>query len=130
MAYTLNPSQTLPYSEGTQFTPNNSDGVVNYTSGYIVMDGTTPVAVVVPVGFHPRKIRLVNVSAFVEYEYLDFMQTITPNATLKTVTGGGVTVDTTGAISVGTDAAGTERTFTIAASVLAASDSYVFEAWA
>jgi hypothetical protein len=128
MAYTLNPSVALPYSEGTQFTPNDSNGVVNYSSGYFEMDGTTPVAVVVPIGFHPRKIRVVDMTSFVQYELLDFMQTITPNSTIKTVTGGGVTIDTTGAITVGTDAAGTERTFTVAASILTASHNYVFEA--
>jgi hypothetical protein len=138
MAYTLNPSVTLPFSEGTQFTPNDSNGVVNYASGYIVMDSSTTVAVVVPIGFHPRKIRVVNITNLNaanggELEYLDFMNEAVAGTALLTkyTSGAGVkTLDTTGMISIGTDAAGTERTFTIAASFLTLSDTYVFEATA
>jgi len=143
MAYTLNPSQTLPYGEGTQFTPNDSNGIVNYSSGYIVMDSSSVVAVVVPIGFHPRKIRIVDVTSaaaylnnnYAEVELLDFMQTVLANSTIVTKTAattGAVdkVLDTTGLITVGTDAAGTERTFTISASALQASHTYVFEATA
>lgn len=134
MAYTLNPSDTLPYGEGTQFKPSDSAGIVNYAAGYVVMDSSATVPVVVPVGFHPRKIKVVNMTSLTAangsiVELLDFMQTVTAGATLVTKSGT-VTLDTTGLLTVGTDAAGTERTFTIAAAFLTASDTYVFEAFA
>ena len=131
MAYTLNPSQTLPYGEGTQFTPNDSAGIVNYASGYIETDSGSAVAIQIPVGFHPRKIRVVNLTTLTVYELLDFMQTITANSTLKTVGSTGVTtLDTTGLITVGTEVAGTERTFTLSATLAVASANFVFEAFA
>jgi hypothetical protein len=131
MAFTLNPSVTLPFGEGTQFTPNDSNGVVNYASGYIETDSGTAVGIVVPIGFHPRKIKVVNLTTLTIYELLDFMQTITANSTLKTIGSTGVTtLDTTGLITIGTDAAGTERTFTLAATLAVASSNFVFEATA
>ena len=125
MAYTLNPSETLPYGQGSQFAPNNSGGIVNYSSGSIVMDGTTPIAAIVPVGFTPRKIRIIDITssaALVEYEYVDMMPA---NTTTKQVgTTGVTTVDTTGALTV------QDRQFTVAAAALTASHTYIFEAWA
>jgi hypothetical protein len=140
MAYTLNPNVALPYGEGTQFIPNDSNGIVNYSSGYITMDGSAAVAVQVPVGFHPRKIRIVDVTSAAAYlnnataaevEYLDFMAAVVAGATILTKTTAGApakTLDATGLITIGTDAAGTERTFTIAATALQPSHTYVFEA--
>jgi hypothetical protein len=142
MAFTLNPSVALPYSEGTQFTPNDSNGVVNYSSGYIVMDSSAAVAVQVPIGFHPRKIRLVDVTSAAAYntnataaevEFLDFMATAVAGATLLTTNNAGTLtkkLDATGLITIGTDAAGTERTFTISAAALQSSHTYIFEATA
>lgn len=132
MSYTLNPNAALPYGEGTQFIPNDSFGVVNYSSGSIVMDGTTPVAVTVPVGFTPRKIRVVDITALAQFEVLDQFPAGT---TLKTTYAAGAptsTLDTTGIVTIndGPDTAGTNRSFTIAASALTASHTYVFEAWA
>lgn len=142
MAYTLNPSDTLPYSQGTQFKPNSSDGVVNYASGYIVMDASAVVAAVVPVGFTPRRVRIVDVTSAAAYatnataaevEYLDFMATAVAGATKLTKTNAGApttTIDATGLITIGTNAAGTEKQFTVAAGALQASHTYVFEAMA
>ncbi len=135
MAYTLNPSEALPYGQGSQFAPNTSGGIVNYSTGSIVMDATSPVAAVVPVGFTPRKIRVIDITNINaanggEFEYVDMFPA---NTTLKTVytAGAGVkTVDTTGAITIGTELAGTGRSFIVAAAALTASHTYVFEAWA
>lgn len=129
MAYTLNPSENLPYGMPAQFAPNNSGGIVNYSSGSIVMDGSAPVAAIVPVGFTPRKVRIIDITSLNaanggEFEYIDMFPA---NNALKTVytAGAGVkTVDTSGLITV------QDRQFTVSAAALTASHTYVFEVWA
>lgn len=133
MAYTLNPSVTLPYDQGTQFVPNSSEGIVNYNSGSIVMDASATVAATVPCGFKPRKIRVLDITALnatngSEFEVLDQMPAGT---TLKTVSGT-KSLDTTGLIEINSGSAtqGDNRSFTISAAALTPSHTYVFEAWA
>jgi hypothetical protein len=132
MAFTLNPSATLPYGEGTQFIPNSSNGIVNFNTGSIVMDATSPVAVEVPCGFVPRKIRVIDITALAMWEKLDML----PAAdTLKTTYASGApttTLDTTGIITIndGVATQGANKSFTISAAALTASHTYVFEAWA
>lgn len=125
MAYMLNPSEALPYGMPSQFAPNNSGGIINYSTGSIVMDASAPVAAVVPVGFTPRKLRIIDITsnaALTVYEYVDMLPA---NNTLKSVGSTGVTtLDTTGLVTI------QDRQFTMSAAALTASHTYVFEAWA
>lgn len=115
--------------------PNNSDGVTNYSSGGFSTDAGTAAAYTLTLGFTPRKIRVINLTGSgngpIEYEVLDQMTaghtiTKTPGAT-NTFT---VAENTASLITIGTVAAGTERTVTLSATVMATSSSFVWEAFA
>lgn len=121
MAYTLNPSEALPYGMPSQFAPNNSGGIINYSTGSIVMDASAVVAAVVPVGFTPRKLRIIDITAGTVIETVDMFPAGT---TLNTAATGALTLPTTGLITI------QDRQFTLSAAALTASHTYVFEAWA
>lgn len=70
----------------------NGMGIARGSCGKATGDGT---ALSVTLGFRPKHIVLVNTTDATKFEWIDGMAA---NATLKTVTGGAMTVDTTGAI--------------------------------
>jgi len=109
--------------------PNNSAGIVNYSSGGFSTDAGTAVAFSLSIGFKPRKFRLINLTGGgngpIEYEWLDQMAaanslTKTPGAT-NTFT---VAQNTSSLITV------TDGGVTLAAGVMAASSAFVWEAFA
>lgn len=101
--------------------PNNSDGVVNYSSGGFTTDSGTAAAFTFNVGFTPRKVRVVNITDMTQYELLDQLPA---TDTLKTVTAGTFTLDSGSAIVT------VDRGFTLSAGVMLASKTFVWEAWA
>lgn len=114
--------------------PNDSGGVLNYASGGLSTDATAAAAFVLSLGFTPRKIRVVDTTAAgapITYEQLDQMPAAN---TLKTVGGAAgvpaLTIDTTGLITIGTQANGNERNVTLAAGIMAANHTFVWEAFA
>lgn len=104
---------------------NDSAGMANYASGGLTTDAATAAAYVLNLGFTPRKFRIINITDMTQYEWRDQM----PAAdSLKTVTAGTFTLDTTGAITIGSGL--TDRTVTLSAGVMVASKSFVWEAFA
>lgn len=69
-----------------------ADGIVRRASGSFTSDNT---ATTVTIGYTPRHVRVVNTSDATIYEWFDSMPA---NSTIKTVTAGTTTIDTTGAI--------------------------------
>lgn len=132
MAYTLNPSLTLPYGEGTQFAPNNSFGIVNFSTGSIVMDAATLVAVTVPVGFKARKVRIIDLTAGTTFQVVEKTDMMPANTTLVQAIGGGLSINTASLITINdaTSTAGDNKSFTLSTAMLTISHTYQFEAWA
>lgn len=132
MAYTLNPYNTLPYGQGTAFKPNDSFGIVNFATGSIVMDGTTPVAATVPLGFKPRKVRIIDITGGTTYAVVEATDMMPAGTTLVQASSGALTINTSSLITVNDPQpdTGNGRSFTLAATMLTASHTYQFEAWA
>lgn len=102
--------------------PNNSDGVINFSSGGFATDSGTAAAFTINVGFTPRKFRIVNITDLLVYEQLD--QMAAADTLLTTGSTGAITLDTSSLVTIG------DRTVTLAAGVMVASKTFVWEAWA
>lgn len=112
--------------------PNDSNGVVNYSSGGITTDSSTAAALTISVGFVPRRVRVLQLTgtgAGTEFELLDQMAA---TQALKTILAGTRTIDTTSAIVINTDTnnGANGRSFTLSAGVMVVSSTFVWEAWA
>ena len=109
----------------TTNTQSNAAGVLNFATGIAVTDAGGATATKFTCGFIPRKIRWVNVTDSVIHEWYEGMAS--PSAT-KEVIAGDKTLETTNGITVGTAAGGDAGTFTVAAAIIVASKSHVWEA--
>lgn len=132
MAYTLNPYNTLPYGQGTQFKPNDSFGIVNFATGSIVMDGTTPVAATVSLGFKPRKVRIIDLTGGTTYAVVEATDMMPAGTTLVQASSGALSINTSTLITINDSQPdqGNNKSFTLSATMLTASHTYQFEAWA
>ena len=82
----------------TTFNPvSRSAGVNNRAFGSFTSDNTIAT---INLGFVPRVVKLINITDVVIFEKLEGMAA---NASIKTVTAGTTTIDTTGAITINTD---------------------------
>lgn len=110
--------------------PNDSNGVINYASGGFSTDTGTAAALTIAVGFTPRKVKLFDLTALIEYDVYD--QMAANNCLVSAATT--VTLDTTGKLVVNSDTnnGANGRSFTIAATVFTTgtAKNFVWEAWA
>jgi len=95
-----------------------SMGICNFATGRL--DPTDNTAITVTLGFKPRHIRLVNEDLVVVWEKFEGMA---DNATIKTVTAGTTTYDTTSGIVI------TENGFTVLAAAAGDGDNVIWAAW-
>ena len=109
----------------TTNTQSNAAGVLNHATGLVVTNADAAAAQVFTCGFIPRKVRWVNVTDRVINEWYEGMAS--PSSVAEAVTGD-KTLETTNGITVGTSAAGTAGTFTVAAAIIVASKTHVWEA--
>jgi hypothetical protein len=112
--------------------PNDSNGIVNYSSGGFTTDASTAAALTIAVGFVPRKVRVLQLTgslAGTEYELMDQMAA---TQTLKTILAGTRTIDPNSAIVINNDSGNNSngRSFTLSATVMQVSSTFVWEAWA
>jgi hypothetical protein len=108
----------------TNFTTNTSQpvgGVRNHTTGVAVTSTGGATATSFTCGFVPRVVRWQNVTDRIMHEWYYGMAS--PSAT-KTIANGTHSLETTDGITVGTDG-----TFTVAAAIIIASKSHVWEAF-
>jgi hypothetical protein len=94
-------------------------GVVNHAFGSFTSDNT---AALLALGFVPKKVKFVNVTDVVVWEKFEGMAA---NASIKTVTAGTTTIDTTGAITINSDG-----TVTLAAAAVGNAKAIAWEAYA
>ena len=112
----------------TDFTTNTQSvaaGILNHATGVTVTGAGAATPTAFSCGFIPRIVRWTNVTDSIKHEWIDGMTN--PGAT-KQVLNGTSSLETTNGITVGTAAAGTAGTFTVAAAIIIASKSHVWEA--
>jgi len=109
----------------TTNTQSNAAGVLNHAMGIAVTDAGGATATKFTCGFTPRIIRWTNVTDSIKHEWIEGMTS--PGAT-KQVANGTSSLETTNGITVGTAAGGDAGTFTVAAAIIIASKSHVWEA--
>ena len=97
-----------------------SAGIVNHATGYVVTDSGTAAATTFTVGFIPRIVRFHNVTDRISDEWLTGMAAA---SSIHTVAAGTRTLETTNGITVGTNG-----TFTVTATTILASKTFVWEA--
>jgi hypothetical protein len=108
----------------TDFTTNTSQqagGILNHTTGVAVTSSGAASATAFTCGFIPRVVRWINVTDSIMHEWYYGM---TGPGAIKTVLNGTRSLETTNGITVGTDG-----TFTVAAAIIVASKSHVWEAF-
>jgi hypothetical protein len=108
---------TTAFTTNTQAT---AAGVLNHTTGVAVTTADTASATTFTCGFVPRIIRWLNVTDSIRHEWISGMAS--PSAT-KQLLNGTSSLETTNGITVGTDG-----TFTVAAAIIVASKTHVWEA--
>ena len=111
----------------TTNTQANAAGVVNVATGYVVTNADAAAAQVFTCGFVPRIVRWLNVTDSIRHDRYDGMTN--PGAT-KQLLNGTSSLETTNGITVGdgTAAKGEKGTFTVAAAIIVASKTHVWEA--
>lgn len=104
----------------TTNTQASSAGVVNHKTGYVVSDAGAAAVTTFTLGFIPRIVRFHNVTDRISDEWLTGMASA---SSIHTVATGTRTLETTNGIAVGTDG-----TFTVTATTMVASKTFVWEA--
>lgn len=102
----------------TDTATSNSSGIVNFATGSI--DPTDNTVITVTTGFRPRHVRVVNEDLVTVWEKFEGMLATT---TIKTVTAGTTTIDTTSGIVF------TDSGFTILAAAGGDGDNVHWAAW-
>jgi len=110
----------------TTNTQATAAGVLNHATGVVVSDAGAATGFTFTCGFIPRVIRWQNVTDGIMHEWYEGM---TNPGAIKTLAAGTRSIETTNGFTVGTTAAGTAGTFTVAAALIIASKSYVWEAF-
>jgi hypothetical protein len=108
----------------TTNTQANAAGILNYATGYVVTNADAAAAQAFTCGFVPRKIRWVNVTDRLINEWYNGMASPSSVAEAQN---GDKTLETTNGITVGSGA--TVNTFTVAAAIIVASKTHVWEAF-
>ncbi|MET3372017.1 hypothetical protein ABIC89_001058 [Variovorax boronicumulans] len=103
----------------TTNTQANSGGIVNHATGYVVSDAGAAAAATFTVGFTPRVVRFHNVTDRISDEWLTGMASA---SSIHTVAAGTRTLETTNGIAV------SGSTFTVTATTMVASKTFVWEA--
>jgi len=96
-----------------------SGGIVNHMTGYVVSDAGAAAATTFTVGFTPRIVRFHNVTDRISDEWLTGMASA---SSIHTVAAGTRTLETTNGIAV------SGVTFTVTATTMVASKTFVWEA--
>jgi len=110
----------------TTNTQATAAGVLNHATGVVVSDAGAATGFTFTIGFIPRVIRWQNVTDSIMHEWYEGM---TSPGAIKTLLAGTRSLETTNGITVGTAAAGTAGAFTVAAAIIIASKSFVWEAF-
>jgi len=105
----------------TTNTQSNSAGIVNFATGLMVEDGAAAAITTVTLGFAPRLVRFRNVTDRISDEWYEGMASA---SSIHTIANGTVSLETTNGIAV------SGHTFTLTATTMAASKTYVWEAFA
>lgn len=100
-------------------TQSNSFGIVNHANGFVTTDAGTATAQTFTLGFTPRIVRFRNITDRISDEWYEGMDSA---SSIHTVAAGTVTLETTNGIAV------SGNTFTVTATTMVASKSYVWEA--
>lgn len=103
----------------TTNTQSNTYGIANYATGHIVSDSGAAAITTVSLGFAPRVVRFRNVTDRISDEWYEGMASA---SSLHTVANGTVTLETTNGIAV------SDNTFTLTATTMVASKTFVWEA--
>lgn len=103
----------------TTNTQANSGGITNHATGYVVSDGGAAAAATFTVGFTPRVVRFHNVTDRISDEWMTGMASA---SSIHTVAAGTRTLETTNGIAV------SGVTFTVTATTMVASKTFVWEA--
>lgn len=103
----------------TTNTMARSGGIVNHATGYVVSDAGAAAATTFTVGFTPRIVRFHNVTDRISDEWLTGMASA---SSIHTVAAGTRTLETTNGIAV------SGNTFTVTATTMVASKTFVWEA--
>lgn len=103
----------------TTNTQANSGGIVNHATGLVVSDASAAAAATFTVGFTPRVVRFHNVTDRISDEWLTGMASA---SSIHTVAAGTRTLETTNGIAV------SGNTFTVTATTMVASKTFVWEA--
>lgn len=100
---------------------SNAMGIANVATGLIVSDASAAAAVTITLGFAPRIVRFRNVTDRISDEWYEGMASA---SSIHTVAAGTVTLETTNGIAV----SATANTFTLTATTMVASKTFVWEA--
>lgn len=110
----------------TTNTQSNAMSVVNHATGLIVTDSASAAAITVSLGFLPRIVRFRNVTDRISDEWYEGMASA---SSIHTVAAGTVTLEATNGIAVTGSANGaTTCGFTLTATTMVASKTFVWEA--
>lgn len=102
-------------------------GITQGSTGKLDTDGAAAAAVVVPLGFVPRYVRVVNLTDRIQYEWFEGM---TNPGALKQVAAGTGTLETTeGPTIISPALDGSGNSFSIPATIMLASKSFVWAAF-
>lgn len=98
---------------------DNSGGIAQHASGYVVTDAGAAADTTFVCGFNPRVVRFHNVTDRISNEWLEGMAAF---SSINTIAAGTRTLETTNGISVGGNG------FTVKAATILASKTFVWEA--
>jgi hypothetical protein len=100
---------------------SNAMGITNIATGLIVTNADAAAAVTIQLGFAPRIVRFRNVTDRISDEWYEGMASA---SSIHTVAAGTVTLETTNGVAVSASA----NTFTLTATTMVASKTFVWEA--
>lgn len=102
-------------------TQSNAAGVLNHATGLVVTDSASAAAATFTCGFTPRIVRFRNVTDRISDEWYEGMASA---SSIHTVAAGTVTLEATNGIAV----SATTNSFTVTATTMVASKTFVWEA--
>jgi len=111
----------------TTNTQSQSGGVVNVAQGLLVNDAGGAVVATLTLGFDPRFFEIENVTDRISYRW--YVGMTNPGA-LKTIAAGTRTLETTEGPTMGTAALGTLGVVSVPATIILASKTFVWRAFA
>lgn len=105
---------------------SNSESIINYAQVRLTTDAAAAAAFTLPLGFLPRKVRIVNLTDRIQQEWFEGMAAL---SSLDTAAVGTVTLNTTTGITVNPTANdGSGNSVTFSSATMVASKVYAVEA--